>query len=82
MRRGAPRALGRLRAGLDLIIDLRGADMADLPGGASRMLVRGYRVLDAALTPMAVNRHIHQIHQGQNEMRHFPSGRPDWLFHS
>jgi hypothetical protein len=31
-----------LRARLDLIIDLRGADVADLPGGASGLLVRGY----------------------------------------
>jgi hypothetical protein len=33
----------RLRAGLDLILDQRGADMADLPGGASGLLVRGYQ---------------------------------------
>jgi hypothetical protein len=33
----------RLRAGLDLILDLRVADMVDLPGGASGMLVRGYK---------------------------------------
>ncbi|HEX7424603.1 MAG TPA: hypothetical protein VF311_12070 [Terriglobales bacterium] len=31
----------RLRARLDLIIDLRGADMADLPGGASGVPMRG-----------------------------------------
>jgi hypothetical protein len=30
----------RLRAGLDLVLDQRGADMADLPRGASGMLVR------------------------------------------
>src|SRR5450759_4033955 len=30
----------RLRAGLGLILGQRGADMADLPGGASGMLVR------------------------------------------
>ena len=30
----------RLRAGLDLILDQRGADMADLPGGASGILAR------------------------------------------
>jgi hypothetical protein len=30
----------RLRVGLDLIIDQRGADMADLPGGASGLLGR------------------------------------------
>jgi hypothetical protein len=28
-------------AGLDLILDQRGADMADLPGGASGLLVYG-----------------------------------------
>jgi hypothetical protein len=28
----------RLRAGLDLILQQRGADMVDLPGGASRLL--------------------------------------------
>src|ERR1019366_4475790 len=32
----------RLRAGLDLILDQRGADMADLPGGASGLLCRDY----------------------------------------
>jgi hypothetical protein len=31
----------RLRAGLELILDQRGADMADLPGGASGLLVCG-----------------------------------------
>jgi hypothetical protein len=36
----------RLRAGLDLILDQRGTDMADLPGGASGMLVRGYKGKD------------------------------------
>jgi hypothetical protein len=30
-----------LRAGLDLILDQRAADMADLPGSASGLLVRG-----------------------------------------
>jgi hypothetical protein len=30
----------RLRAGLDLILDQRCADMADLPGGASGLLCR------------------------------------------
>jgi len=33
----------RLRASLDLVLDQRGADMADLPDGASGMLVRGYK---------------------------------------
>jgi hypothetical protein len=33
----------RLRAGLDLILQQRGADMADVPGGASGLLVREYR---------------------------------------
>jgi hypothetical protein len=32
----------RLRAGLDLILQQRGADMADLPGGASGILRRDY----------------------------------------
>jgi hypothetical protein len=32
----------RLRAGLDLILDQWGADMTDLPGGASGLLVRSY----------------------------------------
>jgi hypothetical protein len=31
-----------LRAGLDLILDQKGADMADPPGGASGLLVRDY----------------------------------------
>jgi hypothetical protein len=30
-----------LRAGLELVLDQRGADMADLAGGASGMRVRG-----------------------------------------
>jgi hypothetical protein len=33
----------RLRAGLDLLLDERDADMADLPGGASGLLVRDYK---------------------------------------
>ena len=33
----------RLRAGLDLILDQRCADMADLPGGASGSLAREAR---------------------------------------
>jgi hypothetical protein len=37
----------RLRAGLDLILDQRGADMADLAGGASGLLVRGYKGKEA-----------------------------------
>ena len=37
----------RLRAGIDLILDQRGADMADLPGGASGLLVCGYRGKEA-----------------------------------
>jgi hypothetical protein len=31
----------RLRAGLDLVVQQRGADVADLPGGATGLLVRG-----------------------------------------
>src|SRR5450759_1568134 len=37
----------RLRVGLDLILDQRGANMADLPGGASGLLVRDYRGKEA-----------------------------------
>jgi hypothetical protein len=33
----------RPRAGLDLILQQRGPDMADPPGGASRLLVRDYK---------------------------------------
>src|ERR1019366_399063 len=32
-----------LRWNLDLVLDQRGADMADLPGGASGLLVRDYK---------------------------------------
>jgi hypothetical protein len=32
-----------LRAGLDLILDQRGADMADVPDGASGLLARGHK---------------------------------------
>jgi hypothetical protein len=42
-RRGAPKAPGPAACRLDLILDQRGADMADLPGGASGLLVRGYK---------------------------------------
>ena len=41
-----PKCWDRLRAGLDLILE-RGADMADLPGGASGLLVRGYKGKEA-----------------------------------
>ena len=33
----------RLRSNLDLILDQRGADMVDVPGGASGLLVRDYK---------------------------------------
>jgi hypothetical protein len=33
----------RMRAGRGLILDQRGADMVDLPGGASGLLVRDYK---------------------------------------
>jgi hypothetical protein len=36
-----------LRAGLELILDQRGANMADLTGGASGLLVRDYRSTEA-----------------------------------
>jgi len=37
----------RLRAGLELILAQRGADMADLPVGASRLLCRDYKGREA-----------------------------------
>jgi len=36
-----------LRAGLDLILDQRGAEMADVPGGDSGLLVRDYKSKEA-----------------------------------
>jgi hypothetical protein len=42
-RSGPPNAGTGPRAGLDLILDQRSADMADLPSGASGLLVRGYK---------------------------------------
>jgi hypothetical protein len=42
-RRGAPKALGPAARRLDLVHDERGADMADLPGGVSGLLVRDYK---------------------------------------
>jgi hypothetical protein len=42
-----PKRWVRLRAGLDPILDQRRADMADLPGGASGSLVRGYKGKEA-----------------------------------
>jgi hypothetical protein len=41
-RRSSQERRDRLRAGLDPILD-RGADMADLPGGATRLLARDYK---------------------------------------
>jgi hypothetical protein len=38
-----PKCWDRLRAGLDLILDELGADMADLPGDAGGSLVRDYQ---------------------------------------
>jgi hypothetical protein len=37
----------RLRVRLELVLDQRGADMADLPGAASGLLVRGYKGKEA-----------------------------------
>ena len=37
----------RLRAGLDLILDQRRAGMVDLPGGASGLLVRDNKGMEA-----------------------------------
>jgi hypothetical protein len=36
-----------VRAGLDLILDQPGADMADVPGGASELLCRNYKGKEA-----------------------------------
>jgi hypothetical protein len=38
----------RLRVGLDLILDQRGADKADMPGGASGLLARDSKGRNAA----------------------------------
>jgi hypothetical protein len=46
-RHGAPELRDRLRAGLDLILQQRGADMADVPGGASGLLARDYKGKEA-----------------------------------
>jgi len=45
----------RLRAGLDLILDQRGPDTADLPGGASGLLVRDYSGKEAAVSGRCEN---------------------------
>ena len=42
-RRGTPEALGSAAPRLDLILVQRGADTADLPGGASGLLARDYK---------------------------------------
>jgi hypothetical protein len=47
----------RLRARLDLILDQRGADMADLPGGATGLLCRDYKGKEA-------DRKVHRIDPG------------------
>jgi hypothetical protein len=71
--RGAPERWDRLRAGLDLIIDQRGADMADLPGGSSGLLARGYKGKEA-------DRLVTRIDPGAvslvAELRAATSGRP------
>jgi hypothetical protein len=41
-RRSPPKALGPAARVLELILDQRGADIADLPGGESGLLVRDY----------------------------------------
>jgi hypothetical protein len=43
LQKGDRASADALRWNLDLILDQRGADMADLPGGESGLLVRGYK---------------------------------------
>jgi hypothetical protein len=50
---GAGASADSLRWNLDLILDQRGADMADLPGGASGVLVRDYEEADRLETRTA-----------------------------
>jgi hypothetical protein len=42
-----PKRWDRLRSGLDLILDQLGADMADIPGGASGIQRRDYKGKEA-----------------------------------
>jgi hypothetical protein len=42
-----PKRWDPLCTGLDLVLDERGADIRDLPGGASGSLVRGYKGKEA-----------------------------------
>jgi hypothetical protein len=48
----------RLRAGLDLILEQRGAGMADLPGDASGLLVRDYKGKDADRLVLRIDRGV------------------------
>jgi hypothetical protein len=48
----------RLRAGLDLILEQRGAGMADLPGDASGLLVRDYKGKEADRLVLRIDRGV------------------------
>jgi hypothetical protein len=62
----APQGLDRLRAALDLILDQRGADMADLPQGRQRVALPDYKCKEAAVSRRCENISIlerDQLHQ-------------------
>jgi hypothetical protein len=43
LQKGDRASAASLRWNLDLVLDQRGADITDLPGGASGLLMRGYK---------------------------------------
>jgi hypothetical protein len=68
-----------LRAGLDLILDQRGADMADLPGGSSGMLCRDYK--GRSTMSQALNRLRTMVSPPEysSPMPRPPSGDRGWM---
>ena len=71
----------RLRAGLDLILQQRGAEMPDIPGGASGLLVRDYRGKNAdrlmtRIDPGVVSLLANSAATSARPPRNWASGRP------
>ena len=73
----------RLRAGLGLILDQRGGDMADLPGGASGLLCRDYKGKKADKLVTRIDRGLLLAGRRTSRSRAaggrgLASGRPAW----
>jgi hypothetical protein len=81
----------RQRARLDLILDQRGADMADIPGGTSGLPVRDYKGkeadrlvtrIDPGVVSLVAELRAHQ-RQAAEELERWKTGveepKPEWL---